>query len=196
MCCILCSEQTAGISINNIEWSLSWRWIIFNMRQVLNCCVLFTWISCSSAEVGSRNLKHNTSVTNERGYMLHSVTILSHSMTNNLIKEKPINCLNELHSSTLMGQTQNTEHLQWPDNINMKFHIFSLTNQKKFGWILEFKAHFNSISKWILRFWSLYFNLLMLKELFIHTARNLSIYRSVVCLIFAATQRQVKKSAQ
>jgi len=33
----------------------------------------------------------------------------------------------------------------------------------------------------------------MLKKIFIYTARNVSIYLSIVCLIFAATQQQVKK---
>lgn len=130
MCCIQCSEQTAGISINSIEWSLSWRWISFNMRQELNFCLLFTWISCFSAEVGSRILRYTTIMVNEHGYLLHSVTILYCSVINYLTKETPINCLNELHSSTLRGQTKKIEHLQWPHNINKKFHIFSLTNQK------------------------------------------------------------------
>lgn len=139
MCRIYCSEQTAGISINNIEWSLSWRWISFNMRQELNFCILFTLISCLSAEVGTTYLRHNTSVMNECEYLLQWVTFLSHSVVNNLIKEKPVNCLNELHSSTLMGQTQKIEHLQWPDNINMEFHVFSLTNQKNLAAYLNLK---------------------------------------------------------
>jgi hypothetical protein len=70
--------------------------------------------------------------------------------------------------------------------------IFFPWRPEKCGWIREFKAHFNSISKSVLRFWGLYFNLLMLKKMFIHTARNISIYHSIVCLIFTAAQHQVK----
>ena len=95
--------------------------------------------------------------------------------------------------STLMGQTQKIEHLHWPGNISMKFHIFSLTNQKNLAAYLNLKHISFPISKWILSFWGLYFNLSMLNKMFIHTARNLSIYHSIVCLIFAAAQHQVKK---